>query len=191
MTESDLYELLEEARSSCGRSARALSEFLAARLPDTETDARAFAAERIFNFTGLRVILPPQADAAKGPLEMVAKQSGQVDEMLTSELPPGVDLCAVCGLPLAIGQQGCIVRVVPHDPVLAYHPFTPYFDWGLGVEVTSLAQRWSLMKKQEDGEGVIVRERLEYRDHPSKGDLAARRDRVEERKKQQRLGNER
>lgn len=56
-------------------------------------------------------------------------------------------------------------------------PFIPYFDWALGEQVTSLADRWRLMRPQTDGD-EISRGKLEYRDKMSKGDLSARQDRL-------------
>lgn len=96
--------------------------------------------------------------------------------------------CQVCGKPLAVGQQGCIVRVVPHEPVGVYHPFTPYFDFALGVEVTSLAHRWSLMKGEIDRDTGERRGQLDYRDKMSAGELSARRDRVEAERKERARG---
>lgn len=87
------------------------------------------------------------------------------------------NVCTVCGKPLAIGQQGCIFRVIDHEPVGVYHPFIPYLDIALGVQVDSLAQRWRLMKPQYDGDEVS-RGRLDYREKMSKGDLSARNDRI-------------
>lgn len=60
-----------------------------------------------------------------------------------------------------------------------YVPFTPYFDYGLGEEVTSLGHRWQLMKQHH----------LDYRDHPSKGDLSARRDRCEAQRREARMSD--
>jgi hypothetical protein len=88
------------------------------------------------------------------------------------------DLCTVCGLPLEVGQQGCITTIRPHEPVLTYHPFIPYFDIGLGVQVNSHAERWRHMRNAK----------MDYRDKLSAGDLSARRDRVEERKREERRG---
>jgi hypothetical protein len=89
-----------------------------------------------------------------------------------------VEPCKVCGLPLEVGQQGCIKTIRPHEPVLTYHPFIPYFDIGLGVQVNSFAERWTAMRRAG----------LQYRDLPSAGDLSARRDRIEERRKEEARG---
>lgn len=58
-------------------------------------------------------------------------------------------------------------------PSMSYVPFTPYFDYGLGREITSFADRWRAMRQTG----------MQYRDLPSKGDLSARRDRIEEAKR--------
>lgn len=103
--------------------------------------------------------------------------------------------CAVCGLPLRVGEQPCVVRPIPHAPVGGYHPFIPYFDVGLGREVTSLADRWNGMRHPETDRPVVDRhgniaeadqpKRLEYRDKVSPGELSARKDRMMERRRQQ------
>lgn len=80
--------------------------------------------------------------------------------------------CAVCGLPLEIGQWPCITTPRPHDRSVQLQPFVPYFDYGLGEYVTSLGDRWAAMKRHG----------LDYKDHPTKGDLSARRDRIEQQK---------
>lgn len=86
---------------------------------------------------------------------------------------PAIEPCAVCGLPLAIGEQGCITTIRPHDPVLTYHPFIPRFDVALGAYTGSLAERWKHMR----------RAKVDYREHPPKGELSARRDRLEQQKR--------
>jgi hypothetical protein len=85
------------------------------------------------------------------------------------------DLCQVCGLPIAVGQQPCITTIRPHEWVGSYRPFTPYFDFALGQEVTSHAHRWRLMKEAH----------VDYRDKMSPGDLSARLDRVEAQKREE------
>jgi hypothetical protein len=82
-------------------------------------------------------------------------------------------LCDVCGLPLEIGQQGCISTIRPHGPLAQPSGFTAYFDVGLGEYVTSLGQRHQLMR----------RNKLDYRDKMSPGDVSARRDREHERQR--------
>jgi hypothetical protein len=56
----------------------------------------------------------------------------------------------------------------------SYHPFTPYFDFALGEEVTTLAHRHRLMRQNH----------LDYRDKMRPGDLSARLDRVHEERKE-------
>jgi len=85
-----------------------------------------------------------------------------------------IEPCAVCGLPLAVGEQGCIATIRPHEPVLTYRPFTPYFDFALGQQIDSHAQRWRVMRQKK----------LDYRDKMDKGTLSARRDRIEEERKE-------
>ena len=55
-----------------------------------------------------------------------------------------------------------------------HYGFAAYFDDGLGADVTSLGQRHQLMRRHH----------LDYKDHPSKGDLSARRDKIEARKRE-------
>jgi hypothetical protein len=86
--------------------------------------------------------------------------------------------CEVCGLPLRVGEQGCIYTVRPHEPVGSYHPFTEYFDFALGEHVTSLAQRHRLMRTAH----------LDYRDKISTGEISARKDRAHEKRKEQARG---
>lgn len=56
--------------------------------------------------------------------------------------------------------------------------FVPYFDYGLGVQVNSLAERWTHMRRNG----------LQYRDLPSKGELSARADKAAERRKEEARG---
>lgn len=95
----------------------------------------------------------------------------------TARTPDGrtIGPCRVCGLPLAVGEQGCIVTIRPHEPVLQYHPFIPYFDFALGVQVNSHAERWKHMRNAH----------VDYRDKPSAGELSARKDRVMARRKEE------
>lgn len=62
-----------------------------------------------------------------------------------------------------------------HESTLPYYVFTPYFDYGLWREITSYADRWRAMRQTG----------LQYRDLPSKGELSARRDRIEQSKREQ------
>lgn len=94
-------------------------------------------------------------------------------------------VCEMCCRRFGVGQSPrCLDG---HDYVSGYHPFTPYFDVGLGREVTSLADRWQGMKAQPPDEFTEGRPKLEYRDHPTKGELAARKDRAMQRRKAQGL----
>lgn len=80
--------------------------------------------------------------------------------------------CAKCGGVIEIGDW----PFCPHGKSVQTHAFEAYFDYGLGCEVTSLSQRLSLMRERK----------LTYRDHMSKGDLSARRDRIEQEKREAR-----
>lgn len=94
--------------------------------------------------------------------------------------------CAVCGLPIAVGDWPCVKTIRPHGKSVQTDVFSTYFDIGLGEEVTSLGDRWKGMKEQRDPRtGDVVRERLEYRDKMSKGDQSARLDRVAEQRREQ------
>jgi hypothetical protein len=62
--------------------------------------------------------------------------------------------------------------------MLTHHPFIPYFDFALGKQIDSHAQRWTEMKAAK----------VDYRDKLSKGDLSARRDKVEQQKRDARRG---
>ena len=53
-------------------------------------------------------------------------------------------------------------------------PFPAYFDYGLGVEVTSLGQRHALMREYH----------LDYRDKKTPGDQSARQDRIREQERE-------
>ncbi len=77
----------------------------------------------------------------------------------------------------------CGGAVVQEFKPAGYRPFLPYFDVALGREVTSFADRWAAMKPVMDGD-VEVRGRLEYREKLSKGALSARRDRIEQQRKE-------
>lgn len=90
--------------------------------------------------------------------------------------------CERCGTEYGVGQSPYCRDA--HGFVGRYQPFTPYFDVGLGVEVTSLAQRWTLMKGEIDRESGERRGQLDYRDKVSPGELSARRDRSESERKE-------
>lgn len=104
-----------------------------------------------------------------------------IDEVVT--LLPVTEPCTVCGLPLAVGQQGCIIRIVPHEPVPVYHPFIAYFDLAMGEQIDSHGQRMRMMRGEKNCDGDEIRPRLEYRDHVSRGEQSARHDRIRERQK--------
>lgn len=86
--------------------------------------------------------------------------------------------CTVCGLPLAVGDFPCVSTIRPHGKSLQTNAFIAYDDIGLGEHVTSLGQRKALMRANK----------LDYRDLPSSGELSARRDRIEQQKKERARG---
>lgn len=81
-------------------------------------------------------------------------------------------VCQACGAEIHLGDW----PFCPHGRTTPYHPFIPYFDTGLGAQVNSLAERWRLMKQHH----------ADYRDHPTAGDISARRDWCEEQKRARR-----
>jgi hypothetical protein len=89
-----------------------------------------------------------------------------------------VEPCQVCGLPLKIGDWPCVSTVRPHGRSVQGQVFVPYFDIGLGVEITSLAERKRWMRNLH----------MDYRDKPTKGELSARADRAHERRKEEARG---
>jgi hypothetical protein len=86
------------------------------------------------------------------------------------------EVCERCGTAFGIGCSPFCRDA--HEPPLKYFPFTHYFDIGLGVEVTSWAQRRRVMKEQH----------MDFRDKMSKGALSARLDRIHEQKKREAHG---
>lgn len=53
---------------------------------------------------------------------------------------PGLTRCDECNALLKIGDfPFCKGDPARHQPVAVYHPFVPFFDIGMGREVTSLA----------------------------------------------------
>jgi len=84
--------------------------------------------------------------------------------------------CAACGKTYAAPQSPYCKD--GHEAAGTYHPFTHYFDFALGEEVTSLAERKRYMRNLH----------LDYRDKMSAGDVSARRDRVHEQRKEQSRG---
>lgn len=83
-------------------------------------------------------------------------------------------LCPRCGHGIQLGEWPfCKGDPADHAPSVQTNAFAVYFDHGLGCEITSLGDRWRLMKEKG----------LTYREHPSKGELSARRDKIEARKR--------
>lgn len=74
--------------------------------------------------------------------------------------------CETCGGPVEQAYSHSVQATV----------FTPYFDIGLGQQINSLPERRKAMRNA----------RMDYRDLPDKGTLSARRDRMEERRKEER-----
>ena len=85
-------------------------------------------------------------------------------------------VCVRCGVAYGVGQSPYCQDA--HDFVAGYHPFTPYFDFALGREITSHAERWKAMKELH----------VDYRDKMSAGDLSARQDRVHAEQKERTRG---
>jgi len=79
--------------------------------------------------------------------------------------------CEKCGAEITIGAWPWC----PHGKPAPQYVFQPYFDIGLGREITSYADRWKAMRELN----------VQYRDLPSKGDLSARADRAHEARKAQ------
>jgi putative FmdB family regulatory protein len=75
------------------------------------------------------------------------------------------DSCEECG--------GAVEQEFKHS--VQSTPFIPYFDFALGVQVSSLAERWRHMRNLH----------VDYRDKMSAGELSARRDRIEARKREE------
>lgn len=232
MTEEAIYELLEEARQACGRSALKLASFLGARIPNADVETRRFVTDAIQKFTGKRAELAEHSALAAyvgdqlretTSIDDVVTQAGGCSWCRSHEIliggvvaswafdrklfvcracaSRGVEelesfLCQVCGLPIAVGEWGCITTIRPHGKSVQTHAFVAYFDYGLGKEITSLGDRHSAMRPEgtqvaRDRSGQVVAEaegrgRLEYRDLPKRGDLSARREREHQRQQEQR-----
>lgn len=75
--------------------------------------------------------------------------------------------CPLCGLVVHVGRW----PFCPHGEVQPRGGFEPRFDVGLGQYVTG----WGDIKQH------MRRNKLDFRDHPSKGTLEERRDRLRER----------
>jgi len=76
--------------------------------------------------------------------------------------------CDRCGVTYGVGCSPWCKD--GHARVIPSPGFEPRFDIGLGRDVTG----WGDIKQE------MRRKGLDYRDHPSAGDLSARRDRIEE-----------
>lgn len=65
-------------------------------------------------------------------------------------------------------ECGSSLTLIPHPPPKKnpYKPFNPYFDEQLGVMITGRDHRRRVMRDQK----------CDFRDHPSEGQLSARRD---------------
>jgi hypothetical protein len=83
--------------------------------------------------------------------------------------------CGVCQLAFAVCVKCGTSYTAPMSPYckdghaapLTYHPFIPYFDFALGVQVNSLAERKRHMRNAH----------VDYRDKPSKSQLSERAER--------------
>jgi hypothetical protein len=84
-----------------------------------------------------------------------------------------VTTCTVCGEPLAIGDFPCISTPRPHARALPSKGYEPHFDVSLGEYVNG----WGDVRKH------MRRKRLDFFEHASDGEMSARRDRMEERKR--------
>lgn len=85
--------------------------------------------------------------------------------------------CERCYQPLAEGEHGLYrCPLEPRRDVIARSGFEPRFLEGLGEHVTG----WGDVRQH------MRRKQLDFRDHPSKGWLSARRDRVEQQKREAR-----
>lgn len=87
-----------------------------------------------------------------------------------------VTACDTCGKLLAFSEH----PFCPHGfaTVSEYRPFKPFFDVGLGAQITSLAQ-WNRTMKEKHAD---------LTDSPSKGKLSARLDRCHEDRKERARG---
>jgi hypothetical protein len=213
MIESDFLDLLDEAQRVCGKDPVDLAAYLGTRIPEDDPEARAAAIEAIFRYTGTRPNLaggretrPAAADVidvtpAACPRCGTAPADGPDSTGFNYWCVPcerWFARCEACGVCYASPQSPYCKD--GHDRSLSYHPFIPYFDYGLGKEITTLAERWTAMKGTPDEDyghdrfgherpGVKGTPRLDYRDHPSKGELAARRDRIEHANQERRRGH--
>jgi hypothetical protein len=95
------------------------------------------------------------------------------------------DVCQVCGLPIEVGDWPCVETIRPHGRSVQTNSFQSYFDFALGREITSLGDRWQAMRGTIDDDSGQRINQMDYRDKMSPGDLAARRDRLEQQKRDQ------
>lgn len=79
--------------------------------------------------------------------------------------------CESCGAVYGIGDSPWCRD--GHGSVQPRRAFEPYFDIGLGKHVTG----WGDIRQE------MRRKKLDFRDHPTDGDLSARRDRIEQQKR--------
>lgn len=80
--------------------------------------------------------------------------------------------CSKCGHVWEAGDW----PMCPHGHSVQTSAFRSYFDDGIGEEITSLGQRHQAMREHH----------LSYREHPPKGQLSARRDQIEQQKREAR-----
>ncbi len=84
-------------------------------------------------------------------------------------------ICDRCGAEVQIGDWPCNPeKGRGHERALNVPIFVPYFDIGLGEHVESIGHRLSLMRKH----GLVDRPKL------TAGDMSARRDRIEQQKRE-------
>lgn len=91
--------------------------------------------------------------------------------------------CPRCGeseriCPIASRRDPCScgspIEII-YKPDTKWVPFAPYFDIALGKQVNTLADRWRFMRAKG----------LQYADKMSPGDVSARKDRIEQQKREQ------
>jgi len=95
--------------------------------------------------------------------------------------------CVMCEMEFSYCRACALAWTAPmspfcrdkHEPPTTYHPFISYFDFALGVEVTSLAERHKHMRNAH----------VDYRDKLTKGQLAERADRAQQRRQEQDRGH--
>ncbi len=100
-------------------------------------------------------------------------EPGFVDASACGGIVGAAECCPRCGTLYRIGEWPLCGPRQDHGKSVQLQPFAEYFDIGLGRTIRSLGDRWAAMRA----------ERLDYREKMSPGQLSARRDRIEERKK--------